>query len=179
MEIEEFAYKICIFGESGVGKTTLTRRYLTGNFELDLKITMGVQIFVKFIKIENISVILQIWDFGGEEDFRFLLPGYARGSSGGIIMYDITSSASLERLDEWLAIFKEGLSEEEKLIPILMVGGKLDLHENRDVSSEEAVDLSKSHNLFSHIECSSKTGQNVELIFKTVVNDILKNAGLI
>ena len=179
MEKLEFIYKICIFGESEVGKTTLTRRYLTGDFELDLKKTMGVEIFVKFLEIENIKIVLQIWDFGGEEMFRFLLPVYARGSSGGIFMYDITNFSSLKRINEWLVIFKEGLSEEEKQIPILMVGGKLDLHEDRRVSSEKAVELSKSYNLIGHIECSSKIGENVDLTFETLTKTILKNAGLI
>ena len=66
---EEMAYKICIFGESCVGKSTLARRFLTGFFEEDIKLTMGAEIFIKFLDIENIRVVLQIWDFGGEDIF--------------------------------------------------------------------------------------------------------------
>ena len=54
----EIAYKICVFGESGVGKTTLARRYLTGYFEEDIKLTMGAELFVKYITLENIRVLL-------------------------------------------------------------------------------------------------------------------------
>lgn len=38
MEVEA-TFKLCLFGDGGVGKTTLTRRFLTGLFELDTKIT--------------------------------------------------------------------------------------------------------------------------------------------
>ncbi|GAH71692.1 unnamed protein product, partial [marine sediment metagenome] len=47
---EEKAYKICIFGDAGVGKTTLTQRYLTSIFHLNIKNTMGAQLFVKFVE---------------------------------------------------------------------------------------------------------------------------------
>ena len=70
----ELAFKICIYGETCVGKTTLARRFLKGYFEEDIKVTMGAEIFVKFLQIEDKRVVLQVWDFGGESMFNFLLP---------------------------------------------------------------------------------------------------------
>jgi len=175
----EMAYKICIFGESGVGKTTLARRYLNGYFEEDIKLTMGAEVFVKYVTIEKIKVVLQIWDFGGEEGFKFLLPMYSRGSSGGIFMFDLSNKESLNRIDEWLEIFKKGLKPTEKENPILMVGGKLDLKDQIAVTENEAQNISKVHNLYKYIECSSKTGVNVETIFETLVRDILRFHNLI
>jgi small GTP-binding protein len=169
----EMAYKICIFGESGVGKTTLARCYLTGYFEEDIKLTMGAEVFVKYINIENIRVALQIWDFGGEEGFKFLLPLYSKGSSGGIFMFDLSDKSSLNRIQEWLEIFKKGLASSEEENPILMVGGKLDLQDQIAISKNEAQDIAKLHNLYKYIECSSKSGVNIEIIFETLVRDIL------
>jgi small GTP-binding protein len=173
------AYKICIFGESGVGKTTLARRYLNGYFEEDIKLTMGAEVFVKYIDIENIKVVLQIWDFGGEEGFKFLLPMYSKGSSGGIFMFDLSNKSSLDRIEEWIEIFKKGLISSEKENPIVMVGGKLDLEDQIDVTETEAQNIAKVHNLYKYIECSSKTGVNVEIIFETLVRDILSFYNLI
>jgi len=175
----EMAYKICIFGESGVGKSTLAHRYLKGYFEEDIKLTMGAEIFVKYINIENIRVVLQIWDFGGEDDFKFLLPLYSNGSSGGIFMFDLSNKAPLKNIDGWIETFKKGLASSEKEIPILMVGGKLDLQDQITVTESEAVSIAKDLNLYKYIACSSKSGVNVEIIFETLVRDILRFQNLI
>ncbi|TKJ25988.1 MAG: hypothetical protein CEE42_05905 [Promethearchaeota archaeon Loki_b31] len=176
---EEKTYKICVFGDTGVGKTTLTQRYLTSIFHLNIINTMGAQLFVKFVEVKNIRITLQIWDFGGEDIFRFLLPAYSYGSSGGIFMFDLTNNSTLEKIEDWLATFKEGLTKDESEIPIIMVGGKLDLQDKRTISTKYARKFLKSHNLDSYIECSAKTGQNVELVFEKLIQKILKNSGLI
>ncbi len=174
MQKREVAYKICIFGDKKVGKTTLAHRYLTKLFNKDIITTLGAEIHIKFLELENIRVVLQVWDFGGEDSFRFLLPAYARGSFGGIFMFDITRNNSLKSVGKWLSVFREGLDEIEKQIPITMVGGKLDLEDNRACSKEEAKTLLKSHKMTNYIECSSITGENVELIFETLVRNIIK-----
>jgi small GTP-binding protein len=171
----DITFKICIFGAGGVGKTTLARRYLTGLYDLSTKITMGAEIHVKYVEVLQYKVVLQIWDFGGEEQFRFLLPTYARGAFGGIFMYDISRIATTINLEEWLDNFKEGLLEGEEDVPILLVGGKLDLEENRTVTDEDALKLKGKYGFFDLIECSSKTGENVEEIFESIVRAILKH----
>ena len=170
----ELAYKICIFGESRVGKTTLARRFLKGYFEEDIKLTMGAEIFVKFLRVEGKRIVLQVWDFGGESLFNFLLPLYSRGSSGGIFMYDLTRRGTLERTEEWLTTFKRGLSPERKDVPILLVGGKLDLTGQIVVLQKEAETVMQQYNLFDYIQCSSKTGENLKLIFESLLKRILK-----
>lgn len=176
---KEMAYKLCIFGESCVGKTTLARRYLMGYFEEDIKLTMGAELFIKFLEIENMRIVLQIWDFGGEKTFQFLLPMYSKGSFGGIFMFDLTRANTLNRIEEWLGCFKEGLTSDRKDVPILLVGGKLDLQEQIAVSKNEAERIAQQHNLFQYIECSSKNGKNVEIVFEKLVRKILKNYSLI
>jgi small GTP-binding protein len=174
------SFKICIFGDAGVGKTALTHRYITNRFIQDTRLTLGVDIVAKDLMIENGRVKLQIWDFGGEERFRVFLPIYARGSSGGIFMYDITRKSSLGNANEWLYIFKSKLSEEEKQkIPVLMVGGKKDIEDKRTVSLEDAKVLANTYNLYDVFECSAKTGEYVEEIFKSITFEMFKISKLI
>ena len=175
----ELAYKICIFGETRVGKTTLARRFLKGHFDEEIKVTMGAEIFVKFLQIGDKRIVLQVWDFGGESIFRFLLPLYSRGSSGGIFMFDLTRHETLKRVEIWLDTFKQGLSPEIKDVPILLVGGKLDLKDQIKISQKEAQINAQRYNLFDYIECSSKTGENVELIFEALLKRILRDNKLI
>jgi small GTP-binding protein len=163
---QDGAFKLTIFGDGGVGKTTLVNRYLTKVFDEDLKMTIGADFSIKELNIGGKSVKLRIWDFAGEERFRVLLPSFAKGADGGIFMFDTTRYASLKNLDEWLSIFERNASDQQIKIPIIMVGGKIDLENKRSVDYEEAENLSTSHYLHGYFECSSKTGENIEpLIF--------------
>lgn len=172
-------FKICIFGDGGVGKTSLVHRFVTGRFDRGTKMTIGVEIVTKRLQILNWNVTLQIWDFGGEERFRFFLPTYARGSFAGIYMYDITRFSTLMNFDEWLNVFKKGANYDLKPIPIIMVGAKLDLERNRAVKIAEAQNFAFSRNIFEVIECSSKTGENVESIFNKITYKVMENVNLI
>ena len=80
------AFKLCIFGDGGVGKTTLVQRYLTKIFNEDLKMTIGADFSIKTFEIEGKKVVVRIWDFAGEERFKVLLPSFAKGADGGIFM---------------------------------------------------------------------------------------------
>ena len=177
--VADVMFKVCLFGDGGVGKTTLLGRYLTGIFKANQSITIGVEFHVKKVEVEDKIVLLQIWDFAGENRFRFLLPSYVLGASGGIFMYDITRYSSLKNFPEWINIFKNGfIGAKDKSLPVIMVGGKLDLGFKRTVPSNEAFDLAKSHKLYGYIECSAKDGRNIEDIFTEIAKLMLKRAGL-
>ena len=177
--VADVMFKVCLFGDGGVGKTTLLGRYLTGIFKANQSITIGVEFHVKKVEVEDKIVLLQIWDFAGENRFRFLLPSYVLGASGGIFMYDITRYSSLKNFPEWINIFKNGfIGAKDKSLPVIMVGGKLDLGFKRTVPSNEAFDLAKSHKLYGYIECSAKDGRNIEDIFTEIAKLMLLRAGL-
>ena len=165
-------YKIVIFGDAGCGKTTLTQRYLTNLFKSDTTMTIGVDFEVKSLEIDEKKVKLQIWDFGGEERFRFLLPTYVKGANGGIFMYDITNYSSLAHIDDWLTVIRKKI---EEMFPVIVVGGKADLDE-REVSSEEGIQISEARDMDAFIECSAKTGENVEKTFKALTRLMLQKS---
>jgi small GTP-binding protein len=172
-EGRELTFKISIFGDKKVGKTTLVTRYLTNEFHENIQATLGASIHVKKIDIETGKITLQVWDFGGHSRFKFLLSSYARGSAGGIFMFDLTNRESLIALKEWLPEFGKSVRQ----IPLIMVGGKLDLDEQRICKEEEVLDIMKSHNFHKYVECSSKTGENVESVFRILLLKILKDRG--
>lgn len=176
MTDREGAFKLCIFGDGGVGKTTLVNRYLTKIFDEDIKMTVGADFYVKELEVDGKKVVIRIWDFGGEQRFKVLLPSFAKGADGGIFMFDITRYTSLKNIDDWLSIFEKNVREE---IPIIMVGGKLDLQDKRSVETEDAVELSKEYKLQGYFECSSKTGYRVEDIFESITRKMMESKGLL
>ncbi len=133
--------------------------------------TLGVDFLLKAIDIDNFNVKLQIWDFAGEERFRFLFPSYIRGVNGAIFMYDITNYGSLAHVDDWFEVVNKEINYD---LPIIFVGGKVDLIHLKEVSTRKAMEVAHSKGADGFIECSSKTGENVHKIFQLLTKLILK-----
>ena len=165
-------FKITIFGDGFVGKTTLTERFITGLFNVDTKITIGTNFYSKNVKIEDINTKLQIWDFGGEKRFRTLFPHYVRGSNAAIFMFDVTRTSSLESLPIWMNILKKGLGRDHNTL-LYLVGGKIDLVEERKISKEHYEKFGYRYNFKRNFECSAKSSYNVEEIFNSITIDLL------
>ena len=165
-------FKIVIFGDSQTGKTTLTHRFLTNLFKQDITMTLGVDFHLKALEVDGEMVKLQIWDFAGEERFRFLFPSYIRGASGAIFMYDITNYGSLAHADDWFEIVENEIGSK---LPIVFVGGKTDLTHLKEISTKKAMDIAITKGADGFIECSSKTGENIHKIFSLLTKLILKD----
>jgi small GTP-binding protein len=167
-------FKIIVAGAKGVGKTSLIRRFCTGKFDMSTLSTIGVEFETKKVVVEDNIILLNIWDFAGEEKFRTLFPSYVNGASGALILYDIANSASLDDLKQWLEIIDKNENPPNTKI---LIGSKLDLEEYRQIPRKDALAFYKKYNFQGEIiECSSKTGYNVEQIFVLLGKEILKNS---
>ena len=167
----DYTFKLMMLGDASVGKTSLTLRYISGYFMEDLKLTIGVDFYSKTTLFNEKKVKLQMWDFGGEERFRFLLSQYCKGANGAFFLYDITNVRSIDHLPEWTQIVRENAGD----IPIMLIGSKKDLDEFRAVPREDGILAAKKYNLASFIELSSKTGENVENAFKVMTETLFEN----
>ncbi|MFX1312463.1 MAG: Rab family GTPase [Promethearchaeota archaeon] len=168
--VKKFILKILTAGEGGVGKTTLLHRYVEGKFSADTKMTIGVEFFLKEIMIDEKQCTLQLWDFGGQERFRFLLESYVLGAKGALLMFDLTRMMSLESLDQWIKIVRKG----DPNLPILFLGTKLDLEDEIQVDDSYASSFLNEFNLIDYLKISSKTGENVNKAFSILTQKILE-----
>ena len=123
--------KILIIGESGVGKSSLLLRFTDDQFDPDQEATIGVDFKVKVIDNNGNKVKLAIWDTAGQERFRTLTPSYYRGAQGAILVYDISSRESFQKVEDWLNEL-ETYSTNHDLIKML-VGNKCDKEAERRV----------------------------------------------
>ena len=168
----DYTFKICLFGDGGVGKTTLTTRYLKGLFKPSIAMTIGINFYNKSVVIDDKSISLQIWDIGGEKQFRDLFPSYLNGAHSGLFMIDITRYSTLNNVDNWIKILKEGIKDP---IPIMLVGGKKDLEKKRVIEKEIAEEVVERFSFIEYMECSAKTGYNIEEIFFRITKTMIDN----
>jgi len=157
----DFLFKSIVVGDGGVGKTALTLRFSKGFFTEDYKMTIGVDFHVKTIELDTeegpIRCKLQLWDTGGQERFSSIRPMYYRGSLGAVLVFDLTNPASFEHLPQWIQEVRSNVKTE---IPLLLVGNKSDLLDQRKVSIEEINKFTNDFNLY-YMETSAKTGDGV------------------
>ena len=166
-------FKILIFGDGGVGKTTFVNRYLTGVYTTG-SITIGVDFHIKLLEIDGDEITLRIWDFAGEQKFRILFPSYVSGASGALVLYDITNKESLYDLESWINIIDNVESPPRTRI---LIEHKIDLEDQRVVTRKEANKFHKKYNFQGEIiGASAKTGENVEDVFQILGREILKNS---
>lgn len=162
--------KIIVAGEGGVGKTTFLHRYVEGKFIPDTKLTVGVQFFLKEIKIDRRAYKLQLWDLGGEIQFRSILQYYLNGAYGALLMFDLTRITTLNRIEEWVKMIRD----EDPNLPILLLGTKLDLGEKISVDDIYPLELRDKYNLDDYLKVSSKTGIKINEPFDILTRRILK-----
>ena len=175
--IYDATYKIVLFGDHSLERTRLTQRFLTNLFKCDSKMTIGVDFEVKSLEVNSRKIKLQIWDFFGEERFRFLLPTYVRGANGGLFIYDATNYSSLAHIDDWLMVIRKEIRQED-IFPIIVVGIVTELDDERRISAEEAIKIARSRGVDGFIECSPRTGENVEETFEALTRLMLARSGI-
>ena len=167
---KKFILKVLTAGEGGVGKTTLLHRYVEGKFSAETKMTIGVEFFLKEIEVDGKQCTLQLWDFGGQERFRFLLESYVLGAKGALLLFDLTRPMTLENLQEWVNIVRKGDND----LPILFLGTKKDLLDDIMVDDDYALTFKEQFKMFDFLKISSKSGENVQESFELLTRTILE-----
>jgi len=172
-------FKVSLLGEGAVGKTSLRRRYLGETFESGYAMTVGADFAVKKMKLNSIEYTLQIWDLAGQQRFSAVREVYYRGTSGALLVFDISRPETYELLPNWIHELIK--NNKNKIVPMLLIGNKSDLRSSTPnaVPYEYAADYARSLSNWSgfevpYIETSAKTGENVEKAFITLIENIVK-----
>jgi len=154
--------KLIVVGDGGVGKTTLIHRYLTGIY-LDQRMTVGSGFATHPVEVDGLTVVLSIWDFAGEERFRFLLPKYCLGAHGCLLAFDLTRPTTFFHLDDWVKLVREHAGP----IPILLIGTKLDISPLTRTEAETYVTVK---GLNGYLETSAKDDVGVQEAFQLIAD---------
>ena len=157
-----FIFKVIVIGSSGVGKTCLTIRALKGVFNALVNPTIGFEFLTMKLKYNNKIIALQIWDTCGQEVYQSVVSHFYKKASMAILVYSIADKKTFTDLNKWLDEIKNNADSD---IKIALVGNKIDLQDNRDVTKEEALEFKNNKNLDLIFESSAKHGDNSKDIF--------------
>jgi len=172
--------KVIVIGEGGVGKTTLLHRSVSNIFVDSTKMTIGTDFFMKKIEIEddnNVNqIILLLWDFAGQERFRFILKDYIKGAKGVILCFDLTRASTLQKLYDWVDLLKEGDAWGKPDIKFFLSGNKKDLVASTPASiTQDNIDIfRKEFNIDLYFETSAMDSSGVADLFNKVASSMVE-----
>ena len=185
-----YAFKIVLICAPGVGKTCLFNRYCFNSFDLNTKMTLGISFHSTYLRIKvpktqskkEQYAVNSIFDFGGQERFRPMLPKFLEGASGALLVFDLVNFSSFQQLEYWYDMLVNHTGSLN--IPILLIGSKSDLLDKipqaEIVNDEVIMDFVKSKDLDGFYKTSALENSNILEVFKTLTNLMLKihNSGL-
>ena len=171
--------KICIIGESGVGKTSLINRFTKDKFSNKYRITVGADLFSHDMNVDGDNFSLQvyynqIWDTAGQEKFQSIGSAFYRGSDACVLVYDVTSTQSLEKLENWKKEFinQGGIDNIDKF-PFIVVGNKADRND-KTVNQEAVASFCENNGGMKYFETSAKEGSGILEAMEEVVRQAAK-----
>uniref|UniRef100_A0A9L0SWX7 Ras-related protein Rap-2 n=1 Tax=Equus caballus TaxID=9796 RepID=A0A9L0SWX7_HORSE len=187
-------YKVVVLGSGGVGKSALTVQFVTGTFIEKYDPTIE-DFYRKEIEVDSSPSVLEILDTAGTEQFASMRDLYIKNGQGFILVYSLVNQQSFQDIKPMrdqiirvkrtsqfrLAIFQvlsshmglqatTGPHRYEK-VPVILVGNKVDLESEREVSSNEGRALAEEWGC-PFMETSAKSKTMVDELFAEIVRQM-------
>ncbi|WP_340679397.1 Rab family GTPase [Paraglaciecola sp.] len=150
--------KICLLGATGVGKTSLVKKYVEGIFSEKYLTSIGVKVDKKELELASTKVQFMLWDIEGIDRYCGFQPKYLRGASAFILVVDRTRSQSLIEGYEIQQMVKDVVD-----VPGILAINKSDLPDSWHWSDSEISTIQS--NFAMSFNTSAKTGEGVESMF--------------
>ena len=163
---------VVVLGKGVVGKTSLIYRFVKDAFPEAHDPTIEDN-YKAMVEINNESIEIQIVDTAGEEDYQNMLDQWIDVADGFLLVFAINDKDTFNVLDEK---YKRIEKHKEKNVPIILVGNKCDLENERQVTKKEANQKATAWKA-KYIETSALTdiNKNCKEPFIQCAKDIKSN----
>jgi small GTP-binding protein len=179
--------KVVLLGDSGVGKTSLIRRYVFNQFDEGYVATIGSRVSKKQLSIERrhgtYDLTLMIWDVIGSHGYDGLHARTFVGVHGAIMVVDLTRRDTLQSLEGYWIPFLGRVVEQ---VPMVLVGNKSDLRDAHELTLDDLMGIASRfnpgargelpHGLETAYITSAKSGENVEQAFEALGHMLLASS---
>ena len=164
--------QLLIIGNSAVGKSSILRRFAQDKFNANYFATIGIDFFTKDVILDNERIHIKMWDTAGQERYKALTQGFFRNAQGLMIVYDVKNKESFDDLKYWIQSIENNINIQNKNIPAIIIGNKIDLNE-REVDKNEAEQFAKSKD-YKYFEVSAKSGQGIDESIKYLIKKVIE-----
>jgi small GTP-binding protein len=160
--------KIALLGASGVGKTSLVRRFVSSLFDDTYLTTIGVKVDKKAVRLGGEDVTLMIWDVAGAEEHFSVPTSYVKGAAGFLLIADGTRPETFDAAHRIV----EQMDRDLGPLPFVFVVNKKDLVDawKADASRLDAMRPRSVEVMTS----SAKSGEGVEDAFQRLAAALIQ-----
>ena len=162
-------FKLITLGDSGVGKTSILKRFVIGRFEKRTINTIGFTSSSKEITLKNGTKIrLKLIDTAGQEKYQALAKTYIKNAEGVLFVFSHDKKESLDNIKKWLDNFKKNNFNFDfnKTFPAYLVGNKCDFE--KVIKEEEIQQVKKENNFYGYVETSAKDDIGINQVFDDI-----------
>ena len=166
--------KIILLGDTGVGKSSIIKRYIEDSFEENLSSTIGSNFLEKIEKIKGQKVRLEVWDTAGQEEFRSVTKLFVKNSKIIILVYNVTQKLSFEGLNYWYDFIQKELAQN---FVLGVAGNKTDLifedGYDEEITSEEGKAFAEKIKANFALVSAKESGKEITNLFNQCISSYL------
>ena len=160
-------FKIITIGETGVGKTSIIKRYVDQTFQegiMSTLSTVGISTFKKNITLKSgIKITLNLVDTCGQEKYRSIAKSYFRNVDGVLFVFSLYERDTFQNMTEWINLFNQN-NEDKKDIPKYLIGNKSDLEHM--INDDEIQEFCNKYDELDYVETSAKHNTEIDELFQ-------------
>jgi Ras-related protein Rab-5C len=172
IEHNHYSLKIVLLGEFGVGKTSIVRQFVENKFQANYQETIGISIMNRNIRFPewDLKFEYMLYDIAGQSIFTHVRHSYINGAIAGFIIFDVTRPETFNKAKVWY----QDCKNIEPDIQLVLIGNKIDLKEQRKITTEDGVKLAKELGI-TYIETSATDYELITDTFRTLGLLLIKN----
>lgn len=163
-------FHVCLLGPGHVGKSALTLQFMYDEFVEDYEPTK-CSAYKRKLTVQQYDVEVDITDTAGQEDYVGINDPHYRSNDGFLVVFSLADKLSLDAVPSILERIAQ--CRPSMPTPVVLIGNKVDLTEEREVPTEVAIQLAQKWRI-PYMETSAKTAFNVERVFGLLINELVR-----